>query len=88
MVKRTRALNKQEFEAATSDGAVYGKYLKVYAYIELGQEGRYQESSRDDQNTRYRLFKNCTAFYTTTLEQLKSGDFEYDTQEDVLIVYY
>jgi hypothetical protein len=88
MVKRIRALNRQEFEAATSNGAVYGKYLSVYVYAELGREDRYRESPKDDSSTSYRLFRNCTAFYARTLDQLRNGDYEYDTLEDILIVYY
>lgn len=88
MGKRIRALNRQEFEAATSDGAVYGKYLGVYVYAELGREGVYRESPKDDPKTRYRLFRDCTAFYARTLEQLRNEDYEYDTQEDMIIVYY
>jgi len=88
MVKRIRSLNRREFEAATSDEAVYGKYLGVYVYVELGREDMYQESPKDDPSKSYRLFRNCTAFYARTLEQLRNGDYEYDTQENILIVYY
>jgi len=88
MVKRIRAINRREFEAATTEGAVYGKYLGVYVYVELGREDRYRESPKDDPSASYRLFRNCTAFYARSLEQLRNGDFEYDTQESILIVYY
>ncbi len=88
MVKRIRAINRWEFEKAASDGAVYGKYLGVYVYAELGREDKYRENSKDDPSTRYRLFRNCTAFYARTLEQLRNEDYEYDTQENILIVYY
>lgn len=88
MVKRIKALNINEFEAATSDGAVYGKYLGIYVYVELGKEGLYRESPKDDPNTRYQLFRNCTVLYARTIEQLRNEEYEYDTTEDILIVYY
>lgn len=88
MVKRIKALNINEFEAATSDGAVYGKYLALYVYVELGRKGAYRESPKDDPNTRYQLFRNCAVFYARTQEQIRNEEYEYDTQEDILIVYY
>lgn len=88
MVKRIKALNINEFEAATSDGAVYGKYLGLYVYVELGKEGEYRENPKDDPNTRYQLFRNCSVFYARTIEQIRKEEYEYDTQEDILIVYY
>lgn len=88
MVKRIKALNISEFEAATSDGAVYGKYLGLYVYVELGREGVYGESPKDDPNTMYQLFRNCTVFYARTIEQIRNEEYEYDTTEDILIVYY
>lgn len=88
MSKRIRALNRQEFEAAASDGAVYGKYLDIDVYVELGVEGNYRESAKDDPNTQYRLFRNCTIFYAASSEDLDAGIFVHETQENVVIVYY
>lgn len=88
MIKRIRALNRREFEAAISDGAVYGKYLQVYVYAELGKEGIYRESPLDDPNTEHRLFRNCRVFYTETLEDLRAGVFVHESDEPMLIVFY
>ncbi len=88
MVKRIRASNKQEFNAATPEGAVYGKYFGVYAYVELGKEEVYQESPKDDPNTQYKLFRNCRVFYAETLEDLRAGIFVHETDENILIVFY
>jgi hypothetical protein len=87
MVKRIRALNKQEFEAATSDGAVYRKYLKYTHTLSWVKKAGIRKAL-ETTKTQGIAYSKTAAFYTTTLEQLKSGDFEYDTQEDVLIVYY
>ena len=87
MSKRIRALNRQEFEAAASDGAVYGKYLDVHVYVELGVEGNYRESAKDNSNTQYWLFR-CTIFYAASREDLDAGIFVHETQENVVIVYY
>lgn len=87
MVKRIRALNTREFEVATSEGAVYGKFLGIYVYVELGQEGVYRESLKDDVNTQHRLFRNCRVFYAETLEDLRAGIFAHETDEPILIVF-
>ncbi|MBV8884512.1 MAG: hypothetical protein JO235_11025 [Chroococcidiopsidaceae cyanobacterium CP_BM_RX_35] len=88
MVKRIRASNQQEFNAATSEGAVYGKYLGVYVYVELGKEEIYRGSLKDDPNTQYKLFRNCRVFYTETLEDLRAGICVHETDENILIVFY
>ncbi|MBV9386769.1 MAG: hypothetical protein JOZ78_10120 [Chroococcidiopsidaceae cyanobacterium CP_BM_ER_R8_30] len=88
MVKRIRASNQQEFKAATSEGAVYGKYLGVYVYAELGKEELYRGSVKDDSNTQYKLFRNCRVFYAETLEDLRAGIFVHETDENILIVFH
>jgi hypothetical protein len=88
MVKRIRASSLAEFELATSNGCVFGKWLKLYVYIELGEQGQYMESEREDLSTKRKLFKNCTVYYAETQEQIDNEDYAYDTQEDILILYW
>lgn len=72
-------VTRSEFNAAESNGAVYG-LLKgrrgLYAYAELGKEVEYIPRTNDDPKTEYRMFRNCDAFFATSLEQLDADDFK------------
>jgi len=88
MVKRVRASSLVEFELAASNGCVFGRWLKLYVYVELGAQGEYRESEREEQSTRRKLFRNCTVYYAETEEQIDNEDYAYDSEEDILIVYW
>lgn len=59
-----------EFAQAQTNGSVYGKWNKLYVYVELGQEVGYTPRSDDDPNTKYKMFRNCEISYTDTEELL------------------
>lgn len=68
-----------EFEAASSDGCVYGEIKGkrgLYVYVELGEEQEYILSSNDNLTTEYRLFIRCDVYFAKTKEQLANGEFE------------
>jgi hypothetical protein len=87
-MKRIKALNRLEFEAAKTHEAVYGKYKGLYVYIELGVEEEYKEHPNDDSNTEYRLFRGCNIEYSETEEQSEQGIYQYkDTKIDVVLYW-
>lgn len=88
MIKKIKALNRLEFEAAQSNEAVYGTYKGLYVYMELGREQEYREHPKDDPNTSYKLFRQCDIEYSETSDQSKNGDYQYkDTQVDVILYW-
>ncbi len=83
--------NRAEFEAASSDGCVYGELRGkrgLYVYAELGPEKEYIPSLRDNPNTEYRMFTRCNVFFAKTKEQLANGDFEAEDLPNVTVVIY
>lgn len=88
MVKRVLAASLAEFELAVSDGAVYGKYRNIDVYVELGQEGEYTVSDREDQKAQHKLFRNCTIHYAESESACDNGIFVHQTFESTLIVYW
>jgi hypothetical protein len=77
-----------EFNAAESNGAVYGQLRKgIYVYAELGQEKDYIERFRDDPKTRYRLFINCDAFFAETKAQIADGDYATSISGVTIIIF-
>ncbi len=86
--KRIKVLNQDEFEAATSNEAVYGKYKGLFAYIELGTEGKYRECPKDDTKTQYRFFRNCNVEYSETEEQSESGLYQYKEEGISVVIYW
>lgn len=88
MVKRVRAASLPEFQLAASDGAVYGKYRNIDVYVELGQEGEYRQSDREEQNAQHQLFRNCIIYYAESEEAADNGIFVQQTFESIVIVYW
>jgi|GEM_PF-2975952 len=88
MVKRIRATSFREFELATSNGCVFGKWLKLYVYVELGKQGVYREIEGEESFTQRKLFRNCTVYYAETQSQIDAEKYTFVTEEDILIVYW
>ena len=77
-----------EFEAAETNGAVYGQLRKgIYIYAELGREKDYIERNSDNQNTRYRLFTDCNVFFAETKVQITDGDYATNISSVTIIIY-
>ena len=80
-----------EFEAASTDGCVYG-IIKgkrgLYGYVELGDEKEYIPSSNDNSMTEYRLFTNCDVYFAKTKEQLADGEFEAQYLPNTTVIIY
>jgi hypothetical protein len=79
-----------EFEAAESQGAVYGELRGkpgLSAYVELGREGEYVEKSGDNPQTRYRLFFNCNAYFAETEVDADDGNFKTEALDVTVIIY-
>ncbi len=80
-----------EFEAASSDGCVYGEIKGkrgLYVYVELGEEKEYIPSSNDNPTTEYRLFISCDVYFAKTKEQLANGEFEAEYLPNVTTIIY
>jgi hypothetical protein len=73
-MKRIKASNKREFEQSCSGGEVYGQYLGLTVYLELGEETEYRGHPKDDPKTEYRKFDNCYIEYAETLQELEEGN--------------
>jgi hypothetical protein len=83
-------VNRSEYRAAESNGAVYGKVLSlpiIYVYVELGIEKTYILNPNDDLNTEYRLFIACDIYAASTQEQSDDGDFYAESFDEVVIIY-
>lgn len=87
-MKRIKALNKQEFEQSCSDGTVYGQYLGLMVYLELGEETEYREHPKDDPKTDYRKFNNCYIEYAETLQELEEGNPKATDDKNIVILYW
>ena len=90
MKLRIRATRK-EFEAACTNGCVYGEIRgkrELYVYVDLGTEEEYLPSPKDDPMTEYRAFNGCDVFFAKTEEQLKTGDFEAEELSNVTVIIY
>jgi len=81
---------REEFDLATENGAVYGKVIRATAiavYVELGKKIRYSPSPRDDENAEYKQFSGCTIFYAETDEQLDRGDYLNISRDSIVVIY-
>lgn len=81
---------RAEFEAAHSNGYVYGQIVRQEVfpvYVELGSEREYIPSPNDDPMTEYRFFTNCTIYAAETEEQLDRGQYV-ATMSGVSVVIY
>lgn len=79
-----------EFDAANSNGYVYGKILRQEifpVYVELGAEQEYIPSPNDDPMTEYRFFTKCTVYVAETEAQLDRGQYV-ATSSGVTVVIY
>lgn len=80
-----------EFEAASTDGCVYGEIKGkrgLYVYVELGEEKEYIPSSNDNPTTEYRLFISCDVYFAKTKEQLANGEFDAESLPNVTAIIY
>lgn len=91
-IKTTRA----EFEAASSNGDVYGELVlldgkkpkKNYpVYAELGNEQNYRESPKDDPKTSYRFFVKCKVFLGESFELLEQGTILLEINNVSVVIY-
>ncbi len=86
-IKATR----EEFEAACTDGCVYGEIKGkrgLYTYAELGGEKEYIQSPNDDRMTEYRFFTGCNVYFAKTREQVANGEFEAEYLPNVTVIIY
>lgn len=88
MIKRIKALNELEFDSAKSGEPVYGKYKKLFVYIELGKEEECRGNPQDNQKTQYRLFRRCKVEYSKTEEESEQGIYQYDETNIDVILYW
>lgn len=83
-------VDSEEFQLACSDGEVYGEVVRgllPFVYAKLGKELTYKSRKGDDKNTEYRIFRDCTAFFTDIQESLDKGDFKEKVSEIKIIIY-
>ncbi len=83
-------VNRAEFKLACSYGEVYGEVVRgifPYVYAELGREGQHRPRKGDDPNTDYRIFLNCTAYFTDAEEKLDTRDFKRKVVGIKIIIY-
>ncbi len=68
---------KVDFEAACSDGYVYGKLIRKTAipvYIELGKQMIRIPHPADNTSTHYKLFSGCTVYFAKEEEEIDNAD--------------
>jgi hypothetical protein len=87
-MRKIKAINIREFKQACSNGEVYGKYRKLYVYIELGIEQDYREHPSDNPKTEYRLFRGCSIEYSETQSQSEEGIYQYSENDVDVILYW
>jgi hypothetical protein len=81
---------REEFDAAISDGCVYGEVIRqttFYVYVELGKEIEYNLNPKDDPNGEYKMFVNCNVFFTQTQEQMDREDYVSENLNLTVIIY-
>jgi hypothetical protein len=79
-----------EFEAAETNGAVFGELRGqrgMFVYADLGQEKDYIEKPSDNPNTRYRLFLNCDVFVAKTQAQMDACEYETSILDVTVVIY-
>lgn len=90
-VLRVKASCDEEFDEACSGGAVFGKVVTrrpiYFVYVELGKEGDYRRTPKDDQETDYKIFYNCNAFFSVSQENLDREIYE-DTSFGLTVIVY
>jgi len=82
--------DREEFNLAISNGAVYGKVIRravIYVYVELGVELQYQTRPKDDANAEYKKFFGCTVYYADNDENLDTGEYLTITRDCVVVIY-
>ncbi len=70
--------NALEFNNAESNGYIYGYVIRKHkfsVYINLGEEVPYNTTKTDHENTKYRLFRNCTVYYSENDDDLDKGTY-------------
>jgi hypothetical protein len=76
-VLRVKASNNEEFDEAISGGCVYGKVVTTrpiyFVYVDLGKQGKYQRTTKDDEQTDYKIFYNCKVYSALSEEDLEAG---------------
>jgi hypothetical protein len=86
-IKATRS----EFEAASTNGCVYGEIQGkrgLFVYAELGEEKEYIPSSKDNPMTEYRMFIGCDVYFAKTRAQLANGEFEAEELPNITLIIY
>jgi hypothetical protein len=81
---------REEFDAAISDGCVYGEVIRqatFYVYVELGKEVEYTLTQRDDPNAEYKMFINCNVLFAQTQEQLYREENIIESSNLTVIIY-
>lgn len=80
----------EEFEAAANNGYIYGWLVRkssLPAYVELGTERDYSPSPKDNPNTEYRYFVNCTVCVAETEEELDREEYIAEWVGVAVIIY-
>ncbi len=83
-------VSPQEFEAACSNGCVYGEVRRkaiLYAYVDLGQEKPYLDRPGDNSETRFRAFANCNVFFAETEADVNNSRFQGELSNQYVIIY-
>jgi len=90
-VLRVKANPNEEFDEAVANGCVYGKVESerpvVFVYVELGREGTYHRSFKDDEKTDYKIFYNCKVYAALSEAKLAAGVCAVRPSDTIVIVY-
>lgn len=88
--------SSEDFLAAVSNGYIYGVLILVDnqkppknfpVYAELGSEGVYRRSYKDDPKTDYKIFFDCAVFLADTYDNLLEGKYLGEDDGIVVIIY-
>ncbi len=84
-------VNSGEFNAACTNGCVYGELRGksgLYVYAELGMEKEYIPTANDTPRTEYRMFVGCDVFFAKTREHLANGEFVAEELPNGAVIIY
>lgn len=67
---------KVDFEAACSNGYVYGKLIRripIPVYVELGKQEKRKPRFKDNPSTRYKFFSGSTVYFAKTEKEIDNA---------------
>jgi hypothetical protein len=86
-----KILNKEEFKLARKNQRVKGLVngqAGMWAFVELGDPGKYKPHRKDDPNTERKKFYKCSVAYARTEDNLEIGRFDSEYHDVGIVIIY